>query len=432
MPFRRTRGILTDSEKSNPAIEADVIMTAAVAGFTAARFLENQTVRFDIDPLDSHEWGSFQETITKLNGAVEPYVRERGSAGSAKGDYAPKFDRENRRGVIMGVYELAGKDAPVKLTEPVLTKKGEALYDKIRKNELGENQKGHYIGVGAYTGFVDNPNTEGNTDPVGPRSTARFLMPDAAADGSAQSSVHRWLPSTNSPVWPARLRRNTRDDYVPWGVLGGTFANQPPKPKDPQQADWPWPAADNHADQWIKLAQEEGMIYVGKQPTREDIVGYTHGMIQAVYKAYSFGPSCVPYEIAVGNKTTKLASCFPCTMFITALGYPPTSAHLGRGESWAPLYEPYNPAGSAERNESAVLRDLNTAWAAACNVWLHYGIGVLRQAKVTRDHAGAVEDLYTFVESRRQDPTVASTLILDALTIHDKEITRIGKTLELP
>ena len=74
-------------------------------------------------------------------------------------------------------------------------------------------------------------------------------------------------------------------------------------------------------------------------------MGYTHGMIQAIYKAYSLGPSCAPYEIAVGDQTTKMASCVPCTLFMLAQGYPPTSTHLGRGESWAPLYETYNPDG---------------------------------------------------------------------------------------
>lgn len=418
MPFRSTRGILTDSDDANPAIEADVIMTAAVAGFTAARILENKPVRFDLNPAEQDQWESFQRVILKLNAAVEPYVRARGAEGSIKADFAPKFDPDHR-GVIMGVYQLAGRSAPACLGEPVLTRKGRALYDVIRHNRTPQ-----YVGVGAYTGFVDNPNTQGNTDPVGPRSTARFLVPDAAADGCEESSVHRWLPSVDSPVWSLRLRRGTRNDYVSWGVLGGESAARQADPKPP-------PAA-NRADQLTALIESQGMAQVGPPPTRNDIVGYTHGMIQAVYKAYSLGPACVPYEIAVGEETTKLSSCFPCTMFITALGYPPSSTHLGRGESWAPLYRPYNPGAGHEPNESAVLRDLNTAWTTACGVWLRYGIGVLAQARVTDSHAAAVKDLHNFLEARRKDPTVAATLILDALTVHQKESTRIDQTLEEP
>jgi hypothetical protein len=205
-------------------------------------------------------------------------------------------------------------------------------------------------------------------------------------------------------------------------MLQGEKAPLPPKPE--------LPSGKNEADQITALLQSQGMAYVGSPPTREDILGYTHGMIQAVYKAYSLGPACAPYEIAVGKVTTKLASCFACTMFITALGYPPSSGHLGRGESWAPMYEPYNPGASQEPNERAVIRDLNTAWSLACGQWLRYGIGVLAQAKVAKSHAAALGELSTFVDSRRIDPSVCATLILDALTVHDKEIDRIDRTLE--
>jgi hypothetical protein len=196
------------------------------------------------------------------------------------------------------------------------------------------------------------------------------------------------------------------------------------------EADPRLPPASNRADQLTALIEAQGMAYVGGPPRRNDVIGYTHGMIQAVYQAYSLGPACVPYEIAVGDQTTKLASCFPCTMFITALGYPPSSTHLGRGESWAPLYAPYNPDAGHAPNEGAVIRDLNAAWTTACGVWLRYGIGVLREAKVTDSHAAAVADLVNFVEARRNDPTVCATLILDALTVHQKESVRIDQTLE--
>lgn len=428
MPFRRTRGILTDSANADPTIEADVIMTAAVAGFTAARIIENQPVRFDIDPVDQDaEWGPFERMINKLNTAVEPYVRARmGESGSAKAGLAPQFAKDHS-GVIMGVYGLAGQTAPASLTAPVLSTKGRALYEQIRK----QPHEGQYVGLGAYTGFVDNFNQEPekgedpiNTDPVGPRSTARFLMPDAAADGSQASSVHRWLPSPSSPVWPARLRRGTKDDYVAWGVLKGEEGAKEPKTN--------LPSAANLGDQFTALIKSQGMAYVGSPPTREDVVGYTHGMIQAIYKAYSLGPSCIPYEIAVGDVTKKLASCFPCTMFMTALGYPPSAGHLGRGESWVPLYEPYNPGAPREPNESGVIRDLNYAWANACGMWLRYGVGVLKQAKVNSSHAAAVENLFNYVEARPKDPAVGATLILDALTVHDKESTRIDRTLDDP
>ena len=74
----------------------------------------------------------------------------------------------------LGVYKLAGQEGPPSISAPVLSRKGQALYDRIKDNDPSLVQ---YTGRGAYTGFMDNKNTVGNTDPVGPRPTARFSAP---------------------------------------------------------------------------------------------------------------------------------------------------------------------------------------------------------------------------------------------------------------
>jgi hypothetical protein len=81
-------------------------------------------------------------------------------AGKVNAGLAPDY---SKGAVIMGVYKLANQSAPLSVSDPVLSVKGEALYDKIKNQQLTQ-----YTGRGAYTGFVDNKNTEGNTDPVGP------------------------------------------------------------------------------------------------------------------------------------------------------------------------------------------------------------------------------------------------------------------------
>ena len=82
------------------------------------------------------------------------------------------------------------------------------------------------------------------------------------------------------------------------------------------------------------------MAFIG-DIAADNIAAYTHGMIQVIYKAYSLGPSCEPYEIAVGDVTKKMASCLPCTLFMVAAGYPLNFRSIwGVGESWAPLYQP--------------------------------------------------------------------------------------------
>src|SRR5207247_9994512 len=164
-------------------------------------------------------------------------------------------------------------------------------------------------------------------------------------------------------------------------------------------------------------------------PTIDDIVAYTHGMIQAIYKAYALGPSCTPYEIAVGSDTKKMASCFPCTLFMVAQGYPPTSTHLGRGESWAPLYRPYNPGGAEEFNEPAVIRDLNNSWRERCAEYLHLGAAILDGASIASDHEAAKDALLRYLETNAADNGAPAAVILDALTVHDSESARLDRTL---
>ncbi len=188
--------------------------------------------------------------------------------------------------------------------------------------------------------------------------------------------------------------------------------------------------ATNLADQITgEMSATEKMVFNG-DPTAADIAAYTHGMIQAIYKAYSLGPSCTPYEIAVGADTTKMASCLPCTLFMVAQGYPPTSIHLGRGESWAPLYLPYNPDGQAEAGEREVIRDLNNSWREKCAQYLALGVQILDDDHIDDDHKIARDALRDYLSRHSADKTVASTLVLDAVTVHESESVRIGRTLK--
>ena len=160
----------------------------------------------------------------------------------------------------------------------------------------------------------------------------------------------RWLPPPGSiPGTAPLLRKGTTDSYVPWGLIGGDAAAKEPDSKMLNVTH-----ATNLADQITgEMSATDKMVFNG-DPTTADIAAYTHGMIQAIYKGYSLGPSCTPYEIAVGAVTTKIAVRIrvPCTLFMVAQGYPPTSIHLGRGESWAPLYQPYNPGGQRKSMSS--------------------------------------------------------------------------------
>lgn len=427
MSLRRTQGIVTDGPSSDPAIEADVIMTAAGLGFTADYLASNrQPLQFDTEPAapdgadEAARSERFRATVTKIDGAVAAYLRSQGlvpqgvRAGTTPG-YWPGA-------MIMGVYVLAGQEQPevdpsdpgAPLQPPVLSPKGQVLWDQIRAISPATPQ---YTGRGAYTGFVDNWNTVGDTDPVGPRSTVRMLAPEAADDGTAPS---RWVPPEGHALWAPRRRRDT-GTYVPWGLIGGNSATLEPGPVNPTHA-------GNRADQIEREMRDVyGMVFVG-EPSTTDVGTYTHGMIQAIYKAYSLGPSCVPYEIAVGDQTKKMASCLGCTLFMYATGYPPTSIHLGSAESWAPLYAPYNPNSPTEPNEPGVIRDLNDAWSSRCRDWLSIGLDVLDDEHIAGDHRASRDAVRAYLEANPA-PTDAGNLVLDALTVHEPELNRLARTL---
>ncbi|MCC2280980.1 hypothetical protein LKL35_37375 [Streptomyces sp. ET3-23] len=432
MGYRRTNGIVTDNSDSNPKIEADVIMTAAVLGLATAHLLEEGfPIRFDMDPSDKaknqDEWNTFAGVVRQIENAIEGYFKQKNILRPSK-VVAGCSEDYTKGAVIIGVYDLAFRrptDYNVNQPEDFMSDDGKVLYEEIKKKEIPDYQ---YIGRGAYTGFVDFNYEGAKNKPIGPMSTTRFPIP-----AEIKEYHPRWLPPNSSKLWEPRLRYNTTGSYVSWGMIGGDTATVS---KDPNT---------NQADKITNEMKElYGMVFEGDppKPDRGDIVGYTHGMIQAIYKAYDLGPRATPYEIAVGSMTTKLASCIPCTLFMTATGYPPNSIHLGRGESWVPLFSPYPPYSSTPSDPDnptstdRILIDLNRSWQDACKQWLYLGLDVLevenKAAVLDDEHKDSVTVLRKYLNDHSQDKSVASVLILDAITIHDSESKRIARTLKKP
>ena len=136
MSFRRTRGIVTDSDLSDPRKEADVIMTAAALGFAASYVANGTPIRFDINPEDGAEgFTGLQAVVGKIEKAVVDYLMRNNlePAGKVNAGLAPDY---SKGAVIMGVYALANQSAPVSVSDPALSVKGQALYDKIKNLEL--------------------------------------------------------------------------------------------------------------------------------------------------------------------------------------------------------------------------------------------------------------------------------------------------------
>ncbi|MBC7928494.1 MAG: hypothetical protein H7039_22860 [Bryobacteraceae bacterium] len=395
-------------------------MTAAALGFAADYIAtEQRPLQFDMDPLDAADprrEAALKATVSKMDVAVSAYLAKKGLNGRVHAGLSPGYWQG---AVIMGVYALAGQEAPQAMMAPSLSAKGKVLWDKIRTVPPTLRQ---YTGRGAYSGFVDNNNTVGNTDPVGPRSTVRMVAPPPGVAAPTEAPYSRWLPPEGDELWKARRRKQVHT-HVPWGLIGGDTAGQDPTPGNTT-------GATNLSDQIeAEMRDRYGMVFTC-EPTMSDIATYTHGMIQAIYKAYALGPSCAPYEIAVGDLTKKMASCLTCTLFMHAVGYPPNSIHLGSGESWAPLFAPYNPDGPTEPNEIGVIRDLNNAWYERCRAWLKMGLEILDDAHIAPGHRASREAVAAYLKAHDTEPTLSGILILDAVTVHEPELNRISRTLQ--
>ena len=76
--FRRTRGIVTDIDTSDPRMEADVIVTAATVGFAASHIQDGRPIEFDRDPLDAAgtKTAAFEAAVTSIDQAIADYLKK--------------------------------------------------------------------------------------------------------------------------------------------------------------------------------------------------------------------------------------------------------------------------------------------------------------------------------------------------------------------
>ncbi|RKH58099.1 hypothetical protein [Corallococcus aberystwythensis] len=416
MSLVKQQGILSPETRSDR--DADVIMTAAVVGWAWSRLtnadVNKRHARIDFEVQDAQKLDKKElreqtesvalhiSTIEKINQLLHatglkpeqkvelgttPIWTTGGRIAGGTGDKNPadayRYNPPLPDGYAAKLFQLA--------TDPATA------------GQLG------YQGRGAYTGFIDG-RTDGQT---GLMSTFQHTVPFDDAYG------RRWHPPEAPP------------DKT-WGMILTTAMQDHVDPDESKQG----------LKQW-------GMHFEGPAPQRNrDICAYTHGMIQAIYdvhvhqlandtspnKKTPYNPG-TPYEIAVGNKTTKLASCFPCSIFMEATGHAASSTHLGRGESWSPLYPPANPTTTQHKAWQAC----NAQWQAYCKSIIDAGLQCLKKApaQLNADWTASVAALDLYLNGPRgvnKTPATAAqayaNLILDAVTVHDHEVKRVNRTLK--
>src|SRR5262249_35658177 len=188
-------------------------------------------------------------------------------------------------------------------------------------------------------------------------------------------------------------------------------------------------------------------------------IGYIHGMTSAINKGINARPWCTPYELATVKETTKMASCFACTTYMYATGFPPSSTHLGRGESWIPPKPGLVSGESIETTMPAFFKDniskpLIERWHWDIYHYLCLGSKDLTNAiKLSVEEtkmlkaAGLNQEAIDYVNSTHKDSVtelvtalngvdkakineLGGNLFLDALTAHDSDWKRIMRTLQ--
>lgn len=418
MSLVKQRGIL--SANSDAAKDADVIMTAAVVGWAWSRLSNPDTNRrhakIDLEVVDSRKLTEqqlqSQTADVDLHKSVIGRINQLLVASGLKSNELVQLG-------VTPIWTVGGritggtgdKDPlnPYRYDPPLPDGYAAKLY-LLATNPATAHLMG-YQGRGAYTGFVDG-RTDGQTALM---CTYRHNVPLDDAYG------RRWHPV------------EAQQDKT-WGMIGN---NQTQDHEDPDET-------KQGLKQW-------GMHFEGPPPTpNKDIVGYTHGLPQAIYdvhfhkRANDTGPKKTPYnpgtpyEIAVGKQTTKLASCFPCSVFMEATGHTASSTHLGRGESWSPLYPPANPTTTQHQ----AWQECNTLWQGYCKTIIDAGLRCLMHdnaSLVNNDWRASVAALNAYLNDSTHGvnrtpntaPQAYANVILDALTVHDGEVKRLNRTLSL-
>lgn len=241
---------------------------------------------------------------------------------------------------------------------------------------------------GAYYGIVDHPTEERLI------STTRRLIPYNGGEGK------RWNSGQKAQ-----------------GMIGGQM-----KFHDPENNPW------NSMSMAALDTPFERRLAKGNWPkASEGVVGYCHGMNMAIMHCALLGEG-TPYEVAVGTATTKLASCFGCTTFMYATGYPPSFIHIGKAESWVPI--PLNHIDNPDykgEEQKAIIERLYQTWADTVVGYMTEGVEILA-SKASGPYKKFAALLRTQLKTRLNNVDKAN-IFLDALTIHKSEWARLTDIL---
>jgi hypothetical protein len=367
-----------------PAIETDVIFPATVLGFAMSRVLVEQPFSFDTEPGNDDAKAKVERVVAAVNDVLVRHGIKRPGRYIEAGVSLPHGGETGN--LITG--------RPGGFAERALERNRDFVNERARDMGLWdyheaadpdrEKYLGQYYSYGAYTGMID--------DPVGSHTLVQPTLRRVIDDPG------RWQPS--------KL----------WGLVG----------------------TDNRGGEFGDNLSTDPYKGFGPLRRHEGIVQYVHGMSWAMREAVRWGPWCTPFEMAVGPKTTKRASCFACTTYMYAAGFPPSSTHIGSCISWGPL--PDGTLGRSEDHEfsdggegeveRSIARAFNATWHGQMYHYLRQGAALLAHATLSpayREAAAALASRFERVDAAQM--LTGGNLFLDAITFHKPDTARLLDTL---
>ena len=286
-------------------------------------------------------------------------------------------------------------------------------------NNALKNKDSIYRGRGAYTGMVDDPRSD---------DTGLYPTERVAVNVGESKLIDR-----------SNLEENIGDRYIlghedekdglcyPWGLIGG-LDNDLRSLSDNNEHTGMGPirVLRDNSNSNSNIDGKEFKIV--KNNTR---IGYVHGMCTAIVKCKHAGPWSTPYEMATGSETTKMASCFACTTYMYANGYPPSSIHLGRGESWVPPHHSYTRLEEGKNTNTIEKRYSENClfeWQREISAYIRLGLECIKNSNhtnfVNTKHMEDIDELHTKLAGNN-DNEIVSDHFLEALTVHKKDSQRI-------
>lgn len=423
MTWNNGNSILGTAQNSKQVVnESDVIFTALFVGVAALqqeRFGGKKSWRMDMEPNldealaekrtndDKKSMATLNRVCSKVNFVLD---WKQGSIGAISWGLTPSYDRG---GMILGgenaAFEYDGlKKEYLAFAFRYLTAAHRHATHHERSDEM-------YIGRGAYCGLVIDD--EGNA--VTAMSTVRSTL-NEKTDGAGS----RWKPGLDAQIRATQYEDEAKS--ATWGIIRNQATQDESKAKGMRF----FPRTKDGED--IPLNADT------------DIVSYTHGMIRSMYEVERIGKGN-PFEMSIGVETYKLASCIPCSTFMLANDIDASSTHLGRGESWAPLFngESNSPSYYPDREDppdgeitiAKAIKRKNAKHSAFMHRAMKAGVDRLLKASawVNPDCMPALEALTEHLKVHaKDDNTVARDLFLDSLTIHKSDVSRIDGALTIP